>query len=91
MRRRFSSRVTTKLTENQENSKNNLKKENSDEREKSNSDLKTKTPDHKSSDYFLCGQRPLTSESQINSLYFNKVPTLCRIFKRAQHMGKSPN
>ncbi len=51
MRRRFSSRVTTKLTENKENSKNNLKNENSDEREKSNSDLKTKIPDHKSSDY----------------------------------------
>jgi len=48
---RFSSRVNPKLTENQENSKNNLKKENSDEQEKSNSDLKTKTPDHKSSDY----------------------------------------
>ena len=48
---RFSSRVTTKLTENQENSKNNITQENSDEREKSNSDLKTKTPDHKSSDY----------------------------------------
>ncbi len=47
----FSSRVNTKLTENQENSKNNLKNENSDELEKSNSDLKTKTPDNKSSDY----------------------------------------
>jgi class 3 adenylate cyclase len=43
--------VNTKLTENQENSKNNLKNENSDDREKSNSDLKTKPPDHKSSDY----------------------------------------
>ena len=48
---RFSTRVNTKLTENQENSKNNLKNENSDDREKSNSDLKTKPPDHKSSDY----------------------------------------
>ncbi len=43
--------MTIKLTENQKNSKNNLKNENSDEREKSNSDLKTKAPDHKSSDY----------------------------------------
>jgi len=51
MRRRFSSRVTTKLTENQENSKNNLKNENFDNQEKPNSDLKKKTPDHKSSDY----------------------------------------
>jgi len=48
---RFSSRVTTKLTENQENSKNNLKNENSENQEKPNSDLKNKTPDHKSSDY----------------------------------------
>jgi len=48
---RFSTRVNTKLTENQENSKNNLKNENSDDQEKSNSDLKTKPPDHKSSDY----------------------------------------
>ena len=48
---RFSSRITTKLTENQENSKNNLKNENSDDLDKSNSDLKTKPPDHKSSDY----------------------------------------
>jgi len=48
---RFSSRVTTKLTENQENSKNNLKNENSDNQEKHNSDLKNKTPDHKSSEY----------------------------------------
>ncbi len=48
---RFSSRVTTKLTENQENSKNNLKNENSDNQEKPNSDLKNKTPDHKSSEY----------------------------------------
>jgi len=47
---RFSSRITTKLTENQENSKNNLKNENSDDLDKSNSDLKTKPPDHKSSD-----------------------------------------
>ncbi len=51
MRSRFSSRVTTKLTENQENSKNNLKNENSENQEKPNSDLKNKTPDHKSSDY----------------------------------------
>ena len=43
---RFSSRVTTKLTENQENSKNNLKNENSDNQEKPNSDLKNKTPDN---------------------------------------------
>jgi len=48
---RFSTRVNTKLTENQENSKNNLKNENSDDQEKSNSDLKTKPSDHKSSDY----------------------------------------
>ncbi len=48
---RFSSRVTTKLTENQENSKNNLKNENSHNQEKPNSDLTNKTPDHKSSDY----------------------------------------
>ncbi len=48
---RFSSRVTTKLTENQENSKNNLKNENSDNQEKPNSDLKNKTPNHKSSEY----------------------------------------
>jgi len=39
------------LTENQDNSKNNLKNENSDDLDKSNSDLKTKPPDHKSSDY----------------------------------------
>ncbi len=51
MRRRFSSRVSKILTENQENSKNNLKNENSNEHEKSSSDSKTKTPDHKSSDY----------------------------------------
>ncbi len=51
MRCRFSSRMTRKLTENQENSNNNLKNENSDEQEKPISDLKTKTPDHKSSDY----------------------------------------
>ncbi len=43
---RFSSRVTTKLTENQENSKNNLKNDNSDNQEKPNSDLKNKTPDN---------------------------------------------
>jgi len=48
---RFSSRITTKLTENQENSKNNLKNENSDNQEKPNSELKNKTPDHKSSNY----------------------------------------
>jgi len=48
---RFSSRVTIKLTENQENSKNNLKNENSDNQEKPNSELKNKTPDHKSSNY----------------------------------------
>jgi len=48
---RFSSRVTTKLTESQENSKNNLKNENSNNQEKPNSDLTNKTPDHKSSDY----------------------------------------
>jgi len=48
---RFSSRVTIKLTESQENSKNNLKNENSVNQEKLNSDLKNKTPDHKSSDY----------------------------------------
>jgi len=46
----FSSRVNTKLTENQENSKNILKNENSDDREKYNSDLKTKPIDSKSSD-----------------------------------------
>ena len=50
MRSRFSSRVNTKLTENQENSKNILKNENSDDREKYNSDLKTKPSEHKSSD-----------------------------------------
>jgi len=48
---RFSSRVTTKLTENKENTKNNLKNENSNNQEKPNSDLTNKTPDHKSSDY----------------------------------------
>ena len=47
---RFSSRVNTKLTENQENSKNILKNENSVDREKYNSDLKTKPSEHKSSD-----------------------------------------
>jgi len=48
---RFPSRVITKMTENQENTKNNLKNENSENQEKPNSDLKNKTPDHKSSDY----------------------------------------
>jgi len=42
--------VNTKLTENQENSKNILKNENSDDREKYNSDLKTKPSEHKSSE-----------------------------------------
>jgi adenylate cyclase len=46
--RRFSSRVNTKLAENPENPSTD---ENSEKTIKSNSDLKDKTPDHKSSDY----------------------------------------